>query len=1202
MRYLLTILMVLFFSQVSAQLKYVMSPGEYTAVFKKVSTGIAYTIGTDPSQLGGTGGVGTQGIPIEISTIPANKPMAGVCSGLHDFGTYSIDSGRVFMAGQANNCQLGNGTTTGPTTMYEILTDAGGNQFDSIGGMTAGWCISAAAPFYAAYKWYNAASTYNNAVYIWGDGSTVGLGSCIKPTATFVGGFGSGEVIQSISAQNSSIHCITTDGKLWVLGGTDDYPANTGTNSTPTTWTQVTLPGGQLASFMCKGNSFVFVVSTTGHLISFGEYGWISENKSTNAFTPITTPTQVDSYFPSSIFPISQMVAAHTAYAILTTTNKLFTGGSNEIGICGTGSTIYWPTYTGTNGLAPYDWDVAMGEYVNQCTQIAKNANVTWSQIFGGPLYSFYFLAEDNNGNLYGAGRDKAGGIPDGEIPADTLNAGSPSIAADYNMSWNHLWFTSLPDPLSLTSSIVASCPSCVTGYLTGVPCSYGTDAPSRPNTNLAAHLIITPTANGFTWSSSTSTTDGSHKIMWSQSFITQHSGTSIGLGVQGGESGSVTGIAAGTYVLNDTIVDNAWDTAFTTASVTVGSQTGFYCDTVGGSDANACTFPSPCASKAHTISQMVSGDTLYMKCNDVWYSTTYPISGIVITSYGTGNKPKNDGSQTLSAWTSMGNGIWEAYLPNDRATLNCVTLNGNLAGMGRYPDTGYLIYTGLTSSMLTSPALTGLTYSYVNGTVCIRPEFSDLDTLHINAQSSTTLTLATSPSILGGRGNGFFFMNHPNTLLTTTRIGSWYNKVSVDSVQMYFGSAGPSGQVVKIAVLDTGIYLSGLSNVTVENVDFDYFNQYNVFENGTSNILFDSCKVGHSGNNAVTANNAAHSTFRYDTLKNVNNNGAYATGSSSTYPVWQYCLLDSIGMWAGMGQTGASNAYTAIAWGYGFGSFKFNTLANIGFNGIYFAGDSCKVVNNFTQNYCEIKCDGGAYYTWYGSLPSLTYGDSVIGNIAINSGSPGSGIVYDYTDIAFGFYLDNYATKVTLYGNTAAYNTSGGAFVHGAANKFVNNNWYGNLYSQFIAAEISSHAITGMVYTGNIHGTTGTSFSVVMTSPNNDLNSFCTTCNLNYYLNPIGQTGGFYTKSSVDPGTGRSFASWQSNTGYDAGSSYQNGVLSFVYSVPGGKISLGYNAKDALGNIYPGIINLPSYGSSTLLQLPCSCIQVPVGSKILVQ
>jgi hypothetical protein len=460
-------------------------------------------------------------------------------------------------------------------------------------------------------------------------------------------------------------------------------------------------------------------------------------------------------------------------------------------------------------------------------------------------------------------------------------------------------------------------------------------------------------------------------------------------------------------------------------------------------------------------------------------------------------------------------------------------------------------------------------------------------------------LTLATSPSILGGRGNGFFMMNHQNTLLTTTRIGSWYNKVPVDSLQMYFGAGGPTGHVVKVSMLDTGIYLSGLSNVMVQDVDFNYFNQYNIFENNTTNILFDSCATNYSGNNAVTANNAAHSTFRYDSLRYMNNNGGYATGSSSTYPVMEYCLIDSAGMTAGMGQSGTSSTYEGWAWGFGYGLYKFNTIVNTGYNGIYFSGDSTNISFNFAQYYCMVKCDGGAFYTWNGSLPSYPDSIHLTYNIAINSGSPGSGIVYDYTDIAFGFYLDNYATKVSLSYNTSAYNASAGGFVHGAANTFINNNWYGNLYTQFLAAEISSHAITGMVYTGNIHGYIGTPLAVVFTTPNNDLNTMCSSCNLNYYLNPIGQTGGFYTKSSVDPGTSRSFASWQSNTGYDLGSSYQNGVLSFVYSVPGGNISLGYNAKDAVGNIFPGIINLPTYSSRTLIQLNCSCLPIPVGSFI---
>jgi len=1109
---------------------------------------------------------------------------------------WSADSGRVFMGGLPTNCQLGNGLTTGPSTMYEILTDVNGNPFYGITAMTAGWGPVSGVPFYASIE-----SDTCTQVMAWGNLTNLGGSSCAKPTS--LGAMPGGRHPHKILAYNSSLHCICTDGTLWVIGGTDDYAANTGVNATPTTWTQVTLPGGQLASFIAKGNGFAYVISQTGHLIFFGEYGWLGENTNSNAFNPITTPTQVDSYYPSAIFPIDTMIAAHVGYAILNTSNGLFTGGSNEVGFCGTGPTINWPLYTTPNGTTPYNgsppepynWFVGMGQYVSQCTQIAKGSPAVWNKLFGGPLYSLYFIAEDTAGNRYLAGRGKV--IPDGMIWADSLGS---RIAAAYHMGHNVMYFAKVLDFFSITSSIISSCPGCNTGFLTGTPCSYGTDAPSRPNTNLHCNLVVTPFAGGFNWSIATSTTDATHKIMPVNSYIVQSAGTSINLGVQAGQSGTVVGVPSGNYSLIDTMLDNSYDTVEGTASFTVPSatQTGFYIDTAGaGNDANACTLAAPCASKSHAISLMTSGDTLYMKCNDIWYSTTYPISGIVITSYGTGSKPKNRGYITATIWTSMGNGIYETYIPNDRATLNCVTIDAVLAGMGRYPDTGYLTYTGLTSSTLTSAAITSLPYSYAGGTVCIRPEFSDLDTLHISAQGSTTLTLATSPSILGGRGNGFFFMNQPNTLLTTTRIGSWYNNWSKDSLQMYFGSAGPTGHVVKISVLDTGIYLT--SNVTVSNVDFEYFNQYSIYGNNVSNDYFDSCKFNYAGNNAMTGNNVGHFTFRYDTMKYANNNFAFVTGSSSTYNVMQYCLLDSAGMTAGMGQTGSGNGYSAWTWNYGFSTYQYNTFLNSGYNGLSFDGDSVNVSHNLFELYCMVKSDGGGIYTWDPSAQSYPNGRNVTYNLCLFGGSAGSGIVYNYQDMSFGTYWDNYATKTTASYNTLAYNASAGMFNHGASNTFEYNNLYGNLNSQFFNAEVTSHAITGTVYKNNIHGITGSASSVELATPNNDLSTFCSACDSNYYLAPTGNLGSFYTSSSSDPGTSRSLASWQSDLSYDLHSSLQGGNLSFVYSVPTATLSLGGNFKDALGNIFPGIINLPSYSSRTLLQLPCSCLPVPVDNAI---
>jgi hypothetical protein len=1146
MRYLLTILMVLFFSQVSAQLKYVMSPGEYTAVFKKVSTGIAYTIGTDPSQLGGTGGVGTQGIPIEISTIPANKPMAGVCSGLHDFGTYSIDSGRVFMAGQANNCQLGNGTTTGPTNMYEILTDAGGNQFDSIAGMTAGWCISAAAPFYAAYKWYNAASTYNNAVYIWGNGSTVGLGSCIKPTATFVGGFGSGEVIQSISAQNSSIHCITTDGKLWVLGGTDDYPANTGTNSTPTTWTQVTLPGGQLASFMCKGNSFVFVISTTGHLISFGEYGWISENKSTNAFTPITTPTQVDSYFPSSIFPISQMVAAHTAYAILTTTNKLFTGGSNEIGICGTGSTIFWPTYTGTNGLAPYDWDVAMGEYVNQCTQIAKNANVTWSQIFGGPLYSFYFLAEDNNGNLYGAGRDKAGGIPDGEIPGDTTdNSGPggtpPSLSANYNMSWNHLWFTSLPDPLTLTSSIVSTCPACATGYLSGssASCQYAIDAPVRPNTNLHANLVLTPTAGGFNWSSSTSTTDGSHKIMWSQSFITQHSGTSIGLGVQGGESGSVTGIAAGTYVINDTIVDNAWDTAFTSQSVTVSTQTGWYFNTTG-SDANATnsqSTPWVSAAKFNSIqSSLGVGDTVYFQRGQTFPGTwRLTASGIVWTDYGTGPDPVIGGMTPLTFSGSGSN--FTAACSGCTASTNLFTMDTYPQVFGQTPNAPYQWITFIPGSsstttvyapsfFATAPALTR---------VGVFSSAYTQDNAAVTAQTTSQITVSPALSYNNVGGNGFFYYSTPDTLGEWSYSGGAGGAITANSV---------SGHTCAAPSADTVIYVTG-SNDKLSGIAVQGGNKGLVIANGyADSVVNDSLE--YSGQDGIDGSgNRLYINGCW--IKNIENSAIDQTATDTGWQIFN-TTIKNVGMWRGMGQNGTAQMEGINAPGP-MTVIRYLTSDSTGFNAIYTGRGDSTFVDSSHIHHCNLRLtDGAAVYAYRPSVVTPVYGDfcrAVFADFCGNSNAL-LGTTNTISSASYAFYADSHSNGWTVSGLVSINNLSGGVLNHGPGNAYSNLLVAGNGSGGFgfLNSEYSGGpTLTGVTLSNSTFYGTGTDVLVFNYTVNGDITTMLTSNGNKFYHGT--STTPFKTQSSTDGGTARTLASWVSNTGQDASSTFQGLKLS---------------------------------------------------------
>lgn len=1212
MRRILTIFLILIAARSKAQ-KYIMGPGEYQRSFLYTPTHLVYTITTD-NTIGGTGsaaqtGSGTPpvGIPALLVTIPANEPEALICPGLHDGGVASIDSGRVRMYGLATNCQMGNGLTTGPTSTYEILTDVNGNQFDSIGAMSAGWGPVSGVPFYAATKWYNAASTLNNAVWFWGNGTNLGLGSCIKPTPTYVGGFGSGKVVSKIYAVNSSCHAICTDGSLWVLGGTDDYPANTGVNATPTTWTQVTLPGGQLAAFMCKGNSFNFVVTTIGHLVFFGEYGWIGENQSVTSFLPITTPTQVDSYFPSAIFPINQMVASHVGYAILnTTTNSLFTGGSNEVGICGTGPSIIWPLYTTPNGTTPYNgsppepwnWFVDMGQYLNQCTQICKGANVTWAYLFGGIQYSFYIEAEDVNGNITGAGRDKAAGLPDGIIWADSLGT---RIAGSYHMGHNVVYWSSFPDPLSLigTQSIVASMPGCVDGEsgTSGVtPCTFGTDGPARPNTNLHCNLVVTPTPGGFNWSVATSTTDAGHKLMWTHSFITQTAGTAINIGVPAGKSGSVIGVPAGTYSITDTLVDNAWDTVAETQSFTVG-QSGYYFSAAGSG--TACTISAPCPpSYVNTVyASAVGGDTLYFNRGDVFpIQIVANVSGssgnpIVTKPYGTGNLPVIGGRTALTGWTNVLSNVWEVVYTGPQP--NILQHNDTILTQTTFPDLvgGWLTPTSMNTTTITDATHAGMVT--IGSKIMIRSSQFTIDTAIVSNVSGGVITFA--PACYNGTGaNGWKVMN-----ITPYENGQYQD--TLGQIRIY--SVGSPTGTWTIPTVDTPLLSEGtyqewdsLRFQGGNNADIILAFQltgYNTFNADSVTDAFDGFQLRSEGN--LTVKNTV--------LRHFTDNGIWKTNNNNYNNSFINDIVYDAGMHPGLGRGGANQGYSGVIAGDS-GSIVLNcTVDSIGYIGIGDYGSGFPVDSNFIYNFCQTLEDGGAIYT-YQTSGSWARQRQILNNIIINGGSKTSNLGCSLNHLVAGIYTDNYTQQVLIQGNGINF-VDYGFYDHGPTNTYYKNVVLNARSAQMLLGQVASGpTISGIISKYNVFGyatpSASGAYSVEVFTNANNLSTFGS-IDSNYYLVPFGITASLYTLSSVDLGTLRSIASWRTNTGFDANTQYLNyAPLSFVYSINGSPQSIYGIYRDVYSNQYNGSITTGAYLSAILQRLSLPVLNSLQGGRII--
>lgn len=1179
------------------------APGEYTQLMIR-SDGQG---GTQTNTVGlmGSGGIGTQGI---FNPVATGATMVFCISNLHG-GGFIDNTGTVWFMGEADN----NPYITGNSIYSATIDSAGGALTGGFSTLATGW-QSAEAPSAWYYGIRNADST------LWACGD---LQHGMRGIHGAVGATGlkwvpvplpNGEKAKSIMGSIDLI-ILTWSGHVYVIGNSNQFQSNLGWGSPTFAQSassyssnydqpnELQYSSSSLAHIrmIAGGGDLNWAVDSSNNFYTWGQYGWRLGHSNSVGADQLNNPTLMNSFLSPyfSLSLIDTVVTDGACQHILLTNGTVYGWGSTEQGTVGNGQQINYLTTT-----PPYfnggGNEGAGASVVFNPVQIAPGKS-NFVTLYNGIYYNYYDEAMDANGVLIGWGRNKGCALQTKTVAADTA---ATQIEATYPDSWNRPDPTYLFNADTVTQVWRSTSPTCFNscpgGPTTGAPCSNVTPACYTDH----AHLVLTSSGLTINASAITSTTTGFLPYV-TFTVTSTPAGATYTRGVPDNPvtmADTIQVSVPGTYTVKVVIFDPNWGGDSTTATITVGGQTGFYVSSSTGSDAKAGTQASPFATYAHALAQCSAADTIYLKRGDVFNACAYTISYLTVEPYGSGADPVISGFTSLSTWTNMGNGIYEAFLPNDRVTLNCVTIDGNLAGMGRYPDTGYVTYSSLTSTTLTSSAISIFPYLFNNGTVAIRDEFSVIDTVHVNAVGSNTLTLASSPSVLGGRGNGFFMMNHPNTLRTTLRIGSWYNNVPVDSIQMFFGNAGPSGLTIQIATLDTLSYCSGDSSVAFHQIDFEGSNQFSAFQNNTYKISYDSCIFRYAGNNIVRANNASHSSFLGDTLKYANNNGGYNTGTSP-YLVLKGCLLDSCGMTAGMGQSGTSSTYEGWAWGNQFGQLlQYNSFFNSGYNGLYFSGDSANILNNFGMNYCMVKCDGAFIYTWDPSLGSYTYGRNVIGNIGIIGGNPGGGIVYDQTDISFSIYLDNYASKVTVSGNAGAFNVSAGGFNHGANNTIIGNNWFGNSYAQFLMAEVSSHAITGTIYKDNVHGYMPTSpYSLVFTTPNNDLSTFCSACDSNYYLTQINVNTGLYTKSSVDAGTNRTLASWQSNLGIDAHSHLnQAAPLRLVYSLTGASQSIyGYH-QDIFGNLYSGSITLNPYQSLILQRMSLPTGSVIQGSQII--
>jgi parallel beta-helix repeat protein len=436
---------------------------------------------------------------------------------------------------------------------------------------------------------------------------------------------------------------------------------------------------------------------------------------------------------------------------------------------------------------------------------------------------------------------------------------------------------------------------------------------------------------------------------------------------------------------------------------------------------------------------QLQPGDSVLFKRGDVFYGSIVAgqsgVAGnpIVFAAYGQGGDPIISGFSKLAGWKSAGNGIWQSPCQGCGMRVNMVTIADTVQHMGRYPNTGYLTVqshtakTGITDNSLAGgPDWTG-------AELVIRKNRYTIDRSTITGQQGAVLTYTGTNFYAPMDKFGYFIQNDIRTL---DQNGEWYYDPKGHTMNIYFGSANPPGEVLASSI-DTLVSIRNRQYLVFTGLAFSGSNG-NAFSLGnSSNITISNCRILFSSLDAVSGTGLNNVTLAGLFIDHTDDNGINIFGNGNMVTD---CTIRHTGNIPGAGN--GEHSYIGINLGGSNNTVIYNTVDTTGYVGIFFLGGPNTIKNNTVDYFCYVKDDGGGIYTWSGDIDSATPRRTgiITGNIVLNGVTAPDGSNNVLGGIAIGIYLDENAGEVEASNNTVAHCTSG-IFLQGAHEVVVKGN-----------------------------------------------------------------------------------------------------------------------------------------------------------------
>jgi len=584
------------------------------------------------------------------------------------------------------------------------------------------------------------------------------------------------------------------------------------------------------------------------------------------------------------------------------------------------------------------------------------------------------------------------------------------------------------------------------------------------------------------------------------------------------------------------------------------------------------------------------TGDSILFKRGDVFYgSIIITKSGTVFApihfgAYGTGKKPEISGLATLNKWKAVGNGVYESNCVNNTGAL---ILNGVQQALGRYPNKGYLNFESHSgNNSITDNQLTDA-INWGSGEVVIKKTRWIIDRNTIVSHKGGTITYsAGNTTYTPTNGYGYFIQNNVKTL---DQFGEWYMDSVRHSMMVYFGSKNPNNYVAKVSTASNLVNIRRFNYLTFEGLLFTGAgkNAFNIVQ--SKNVVIKNCNINLTGAEAIIASYSPFLTVK-DCIIDHSLSGGVNMDAGCVNAFVSNNIIKNTALIAGMGKSN-SGTYEAIT---SFGDntkIEKNRIDSVGYNGIYFGGNTSVVKNNYITYFCLVKDDGAGIYIgdW-----SKTVNKKVIGNIVLHGIGNSEGTAHTNSLQAEGIYIDDNTESVTITGNTVSLCANNGLKIHNAKDIDIFNNTIIDNGVQLRMEQDHYIATSSYIRNNNIRNNTffskkGTQQTAKFSTHQDDINAFGQ-IDSNFYSCPksvIAAIKASSVKNGKMVNANYTLVNWKANSGKDHSSSeLPTDEILFEYNASNEAktITLKQTYTDVRKNSYKNKVTIDPYSSIILV------------------